>query len=374
MNKKPFIIGIIIAAIITILFSILLPDGHGKYEQIFKKSITKQETLDSTLFYRSFQNGLIRISKDGASYYNLNGELIWIKSFNMKNPIYSTKGKYFTIADRGGNDILIFDKNGVVGEGKTNKVIQQVSIAKTGHVYVILEDEDFSYIHVLDKKCNIKDISIKCSIEGEGFPLDLSVSNDATELVVSYGYINENNTFSSKVVFYNFDEVGKNISADRVVGTFKNEYNQKYVARVNFSDNDYAQTFYDGGLDFYSTKVLTKTQLIQKKEFDKKIKSIDFNENIEVIVLDDGETTIFDKKSNEMATIMADSLYTDFYISNDYLVFQKGNKAQIFSKNGNKIFDGEIIANAIRIEVKSFLFFTDLYIGTNKEIYKLRIK
>lgn len=374
MNKRPFIIGIIVAVVLTILFSIFLPNGREKYEQIYKKSITKQETLDSTLFYRSFQNGLVRISKDGSSYYNLDGDLIWIKSFNMKNPIFSMKGKYFTIADRGGNDILVFDKNGVVGEGKTSKVIQQVSIAKTGHVYAILEDEDFSYIHVLDKNCNIKDISIKCSIEGEGFPLDLSVSNDATQLIVSYGFINNDKAFSSKVVFYNFDEVGKNISADRVVGTFKDEYNKKYVAFVNFSDNDYAQSFYDGGLDFFSTKVLTKIQMIKKEKYDSKIQAIDFSESIEAVVLEDGNVLIYDKKSNEMARFNTGEIYSDFYISNDYLVFQKGNKALIYSKNGSKIFDGEIITNAIRIEVKKFFIFTDLYVGTNKEIYKLRIK
>lgn len=53
-------------------------------------------------------------------------------------------------------------------------------------------------------------IQIKTNMGGNGYPLDISLSGDGTQLIASYVLI-QNGELKNRVVFYDFSEIGKNI-------------------------------------------------------------------------------------------------------------------------------------------------------------------
>ena len=63
--------------------------------------------------YQSFEDNLIRYSKDGASYIDARGKDVWVQPYEMRDPIIAVNGGYAAIGDRQGNNIYIFDKNGL---------------------------------------------------------------------------------------------------------------------------------------------------------------------------------------------------------------------------------------------------------------------
>ena len=75
-------------------------------------------------------------------------------------------------------------------------------------------------------------------------------------------------TIQNKVIFYNLSEIGQNAGSNRVVGGFTEDFSGHLAGRVHFSDDTHAQAFYDGGIAFFSTKVLTSPELSQKVEIE----------------------------------------------------------------------------------------------------------
>ena len=73
----------------------------------------------------------------------------------------------------------------------------------------MVEDARASYVTFYKKDGSTLDWSIKSILGGDGYQMDVSVSPDGTQVMVSYAYL-KNGGISSKVVFYNFSEVGKN--------------------------------------------------------------------------------------------------------------------------------------------------------------------
>ena len=62
--------------------------------------------------YKTFAKGVLKYSRDGVAYVNEKGEEQWNQSCQLKTPIVKVMGDCAAIADEGGNDIFIFDKNG----------------------------------------------------------------------------------------------------------------------------------------------------------------------------------------------------------------------------------------------------------------------
>ena len=61
--------------------------------------------------YKTFAKGVLKYSRDGVAYVNEKGEEQWNQSCQLKTPIVKVMGDCAAIADEGGNDIFIFDKN-----------------------------------------------------------------------------------------------------------------------------------------------------------------------------------------------------------------------------------------------------------------------
>lgn len=274
LKKRLKIILVIVVIVVIASF------GGYRYYRDYKYtdySVSWERSLDrgysSFAGYLNFGNNLLKYSKDGASHIDNNGKEVWIQSFEMKNPIAVVNGDFAAIADQQGNSIYICDKNGLQGIATTLLPIVKVTISAKGVVAAILEDKKANYITMFKKDGNALDITIKGLLGGEvGYPLDISLSPDGTKLIGSFVYI-ENGALKSRVAFYDFSEIGKNIPT-RFVGGFHDIYETSMIPRVIYLDNVYSCAFADDSIAFYSSRNAMSPELLKQIPIEEEIKSI----------------------------------------------------------------------------------------------------
>lgn len=263
------IIGVVL--VIAIFSGIYLYNRYNKYSDYkVVKSIKIDGGADSK--YVPFGKFVVKYSSDGISYID-GKETIWDDAHEMKAPIVDVCGEYLAIADKNTNDIFIYNKKGKQGKVSTSYPITKLEIAEQGVVSALLEDENANYIEVYDKEGK-QLVSHKTLIDEGGYPLNFSLSDDGTKMMVSYILIN-NGTLSNKVRFYNFSKAGKN-SADRMVGEF-GQYQETIVPTVQFVSNNDAVAVGDNLLSTYKMK--EKPNLKKEIKFKDEIRKVFYNED-----------------------------------------------------------------------------------------------
>ena len=249
---------------------------------------TEDGEIETFRGFREFAGGIIKYTKDGAEYVDKKGSVVWERSYQLNAPIIDTGDEYAVIADQGATSIYIFNNSEVTGVSETILPISLVKISDTGIVYAVLNDSDAEYITAFRPDGSAIDLSVKSIVNGDGYPFDIDTSPDGTELITSYAGI-EGGKIANSVVFRNFGSVGQNADARRVVGGFKDEFAGHMTGRVHFSTNEYSQAFYDGGIVFFSTKVLNSPEVLKNVVLDRKMLAIAYNDKMTAVLLDNGQ-------------------------------------------------------------------------------------
>jgi len=335
--------------------------------------------------YRDYGDGFVKVTRDGASYINSAGKTIWNQAYEMNNPYVAVNGDYCAIGDQGKTTIFIMNSSGTTGQAETNLPISKIAVSATGVVYAVLEDSSASYITVFTKEGAALDISIKSILSGDGYPIDISVSPDGTELITSFAYI-ANGSIQNKVIFYNLDEVGQNAGNNRVVGGFTDDFAGHLVGRVRFSDNTHAQAFYDGGIAFFSTKVLTSPELVNKVEIADTIRSIAYSgDYVGVITFNSDENTQETYRvtvyrvanGQEVLSVPVSINVTGFNIDNNMVYLYNDKKLRVYDMSGNLKFDGDIerpVAQARGTKKVASPLGMDVLIGSKGYMESIKLK
>ena len=218
----------------------------GQKELLWKDSLEEGKGAEEEYSYFPYRDGVIKLSKDGAKYVS---------------------------------------SQGLSGQGEAPSTIEKLRISEKGVVYALLSEDQGTYITVFSKEGKNLDIGIKSVMSGDGYPMDLSVSPDGTELCVAFAHL-EQTTVKSRVVYYNFSSLGKNAGADRVVGGFTDDFSGGIVGRVQFFTDEESFAAYDGGLAFFSTKVRTSPELKKKVEIPETIRMISYDKNYLAVLTD----------------------------------------------------------------------------------------
>lgn len=221
--------------------------------------------------YEAYGDFVIKYSSDGISYID-GEETVWDESFEMKSPIVDICGTYIAAADKNTNDIYIYDEDGKVGKASTSYPIIKIEVAGQGVVAALLEDTKANYIEVFDKEGN-KLVSHKTLLNENGYPLNFSLSEDGSKMMVSYVTINSG-VIANKILFYNFSSTGQN-SSDKVVGEF-NQYEETLVPMVQFVSENNAIAVGENILSIYSMK--KKPSLKKELKFKDEIEKVFFSD------------------------------------------------------------------------------------------------
>lgn len=292
----------------------------------------------SLVGYETFGNNVLKYTKDGASYMDNRGKNIWTESYEMKTPIVAVQGDYAAIADKQGNSIYICSLEGKVGQATTVLPISKVAVSGTGIVAAVLEDSVSSYITFFNKDGSKLDILVKTKMSGDGYPLDIALSQDGTQLMCSFIY-QQGSEVNNRVVFYDFSEVGKNIP-NRLVGGFDEQFKDTMVPRVTYMGEPYSCAFSGSGLTFFSSKNLASPELVAQIPIEEGIDSVFYSEDYAAAIVknNSGEYAsrleVYKKDGTHVLSKEFSYEYTHADIDGDLIILYNEDSCEIFNMAG----------------------------------------
>lgn len=293
----------------------------------------------SLVGYEAFGSNVLKYTKDGASYIDSHGKTIWTESYEMKSPIVSVNGDYAAIADQQGNSIYICNTDGRQGEATTVLPISRVSVSETGIVAVVQEDSMSSWIIFFKQDGSVLDITVKTNMAGDGYPMDISLSRDGTQLMCSYVYL-QGGEMKTRVVFYDFSEIGKNVPK-RLVGGFDEPFDGTMAPRVVHMEEPYSCAFTGNGPVFFSSKNLASPELISQASMDEdEIESIFYSDKYAAVIVRNNTG----EYSNRLEVFSADGKhvfskefsyeYTEALIDGELVILYNEDSCRIFNMAG----------------------------------------
>lgn len=332
--------------IILLLIFIIIAGGIFIYNRLrsFKEYKIVKTTEMSEAYnshFLEYNKGIVKYNADGIEYI-VNGEVKWKQAFEMKNPIIDVCKEYVAIAEHHSNKVYIFSGNGLAGEVETSYPIISLDVAGQGVVALITEEEKINHIEVIDKSGEHIAIG-QTVLSGDGCPVDISISEDATKMVVSYLYVS-GGVMQSRVAFYNYSEVGKN-EVDRLVGGF-NHYESTIVAKVEFINNDTAVAFGDDVISIYSVK--QKPELITDIKVEKEIKSIAYDNKYISYVVETGEADrpyelfVYNEDGKKTTQNKFSFDCKSMKMTGDVIVLFNDNELNVFTAKGVNKYKGKV--------------------------------
>lgn len=258
-------IGILLFIVVGIVGLVRMNLGYSTFE--VTDIIDKND--DVSVNYQVIGDGLIRYSKDGASYSDKDGSVLWNQTFEMSNARVAACGNYMAIGDIGSNQIRIFNQAGQIAVINALYPLSAIEIASQGVVAAVLSDSEQHYINLYDAT-GADLVRIRATMTQSGYPVDIALSEDGTKLAVSYLMINDGDV-TTQIVFYKFGDLEK---TDYIAGTYN--YNEIFP-KIQFINNNTLVTFGEGGFEIYTFRDGAPS-LVLANNFEREIKSIFYNE------------------------------------------------------------------------------------------------
>ncbi len=352
-RKKQRITRIIILFLLVAAAVLYVIGTHWEYKG-YKVVESNQTDYSNTANYIRFSDNLLKYTTDGVSYINAKGETVWTTGINMKVPVAVASGDYAVVADMNGNTVCVFNTEGEVSSQTMQYPICDVDVGDQGVFAVVLESEKTNYVNLYTRKGEIV-YEIQTSIDKNGYPLDISISDNGEKLFTSYMRVG-NMVMENALAAYNFGEVGQNSNADRLVGSY--DFSDQVFSKVQFVDNDTVVAFGTKTIEIYTMK--EKPMLKKRIAFEQEIRSVFYGEDyIGVIQKNtnadmDNLYTIraYNLRGNEMFSKSISFDYDNIFAGKDEIIVTGGNDCAIFRKNGSVRFDGKL-KNRIRSVVPS---------------------
>lgn len=333
-------IGIIISVAVVIIAIIVVYMVNcfvNRYYNTYKVVSTIPRTDSNTVKYESYGNKLLKFSRDGASAINQDGKAVWNGSYEMKNPSADICGKYVAIADIGGKEVYVFNGSDSGTKIEVLLPIVEVEVAKQGVVALVLQDKDSNKISIFDPYDNQKLLVDRQTIaKKDGFPVDISLSNDGSKLVTSYLAVTSG-VVESNVTFYNLGEIGEN-EVDSMVGAQK--FGKTMIPKVEFVNNNTVCVFGDDKFTLYSMK--QKQKEIFTETFKSDIKSIFYNSKYVGFVMEKtaetekNEVVVYNLQGKKTFAKLIDFEYDNVRLSKEEIIFSSDLECNIIRLNGKQ--------------------------------------
>lgn len=293
--------------------------------------------------FARFGENMIKYTKDGATYIDAGGKTIWTQGYEMKTPVININGEYAVIADQQGNELYICNTAGCTGVAKTQLPITKAAVSAKGVAAAIVEDGTASYVFYYKKDGEDLKISIKMLLSGDGYPVDLALSPDGKQVVMSVMYM-KNGALKNKVVFYDFSEIGKNVN-NRFIGAFEEEFDDKMVGRVRYLNEETVCAFSDKGLTFISVKNVIPDTNVVTVLVEEEINSICYSSQYAGVVVDSlsGDPyriDIYSASGAKAGSIEFDYPYSGVEIDGDKVILYNEESCRVYSLDGHLKFNG----------------------------------
>ena len=315
------VIAAIAAAITLIVVFIQINRSYSSYSIIFSESREDEAGAEYVLY----KDGYIRCSGGGVERVNSEGEKVWNTVHTMTNPSVKTRGEIIGVGDINGNSIEVFDEKGIIGHADTQFSILQIEVSADGLVAAVLQDRDDNYINMYDHKGEYV-YSVKTSVSGDGYPVDISVSDDGKRLAVSYVKA-AGNDMETGVRFYDF---GEDDADSQVAGTFNN-FNDDPVGVVNFFGNDKVVAVAGKTISCYSAD---KAKEKKRIELSGTVNKVIFDSDKFAIIYSTGRIQVYGSDGDLVSDNEVDMLYSDYHFYDNRIIMTTDNSFAVMDISG----------------------------------------
>lgn len=334
--KKIIIVGLILLSVLGITL--------GVYVNITTFTDTSLTTAYSDVSVMNsscvdFIDGFLKYGKDGATYIDFNGEAVWNHPYEISSPIVVTTDVSAVIADSGGNQVVVVDKDGVKGEFETYLPIEKVTVSQQGVVAVLMNDGTTSQIICYDAVGNIL-AEHKSTLTGKGYPTALALSDDGQILLVSYLQVGEDG-ITSNYVYYSFgntEQVTEDIIAS---GTKENVV----IPEVKFLTSEVSVVINEQSMEIY--KGTESIELQCEVVFEDEVESVFYGDKEIGFIFkssnnDTKELRVYNTSGEVKLSIEITGEYESVDIINNQIVLYEKEHCLIYSLQGIEKFNGEM--------------------------------
>ena len=187
-------------------------------------------------------------------------------------------------------------------------------------------------------------INIKMLLSGDGYPVDIALSPDGKQIVMSVMYM-KNGALKNKVAFYDFSEIGKNVN-NRFIAAFEEEFDDKMVGRIRYLNDQTVCAFSDKGLTFISVKNVIPDTNVTFVPVDEEIQSICYSDKYAAVVVDSTSGSpyrldVYNTDGKKVTSIDFDYAYTGALIDGDRLILYNEESCRVYNLDGHEKFNGQ---------------------------------
>lgn len=285
-------------------------------------------------------NAILTYSKDGAHCTDAKGNALWNQTYEFQDVRLAMCGSTVAIAEYNGRSIFVQSGEKQVSKFTTTMPIRDVSVSAEGYVTAVLDGTDVTVINTYSPGGEII-YEGEARMNNSGYPAAISLSPDGELLCVSYWYLDAG-VVKTNVVFYNFGDVGENVS-DCMVGIFF--YTDTLVPQVQFMNNNTAFAVGDNRLAIYSGSYAPME--IAAFMLNEEIKSVFYSDKYIGLVFqsEDSERLyrmdVYDTNAAMVGSFYFDIEYTDIFFGQNNFVAYNDKECVIITMDGNEKFNGE---------------------------------
>ncbi len=347
---------IISLLILLVILSIVGVYFYFRYKEYSEYTVLKSEAIEtiSEAEYVPFSGGVIKMSRDGATYSDNNGNQIWNQTYEMSQPSIDVCGSYVAIGSLKGNRIYILNRSSLQGEIQTEEPIRAVEVSEKGTVAVLTEGETSYKVTLYDKKSTVLARG-EFRLENTGYPMAITLSSDGIKLGVSFVCIDGGHA-GTRIQFYNFGSVGQN-EIDNLVAKY--EYDGIIVPQIEYLNKDVMVAYGTDRIILFEGE--EKPQEKVTINLNEEIKTVFYTDTVfgvtyDVIVAEEDEDktvhelAIYDLSGKEVLKQQFTIKYEKVLVLDDEEVaIVRDNYCTIYTFDGVKKFHGEMGNNILSI-------------------------
>jgi hypothetical protein len=309
---------------------------------------TYENNSDGNVNYRQFADGVLKYSKDGIALLNRRGKENWNQPYQIKNPIIDTyNNDAVVVADKGGNTMLVLDREGLKGEIQTMLPVEKAVVSAQGIVCTVLKNGTSPKIVCYDAAGNLL-IEMTASLTGTGYPLDVGISEDGKLLLVSYLCV-QGDRLITKIRYYNFDGEKDSIQDYEVTA---DDYENMTAASAFFMNPKVSVVVGDDRILFYHGE--GRPELAETIILDKRIKSVFHSNRYVGLILKNErkegyELCLFNTSGKKVLSEDFTGDFTSVKLSGSQVLMYDGKKCSVYTRTGIHKYDGELDSNILEI-------------------------
>ncbi len=332
-KRRILILSILLILLAITIAAIFIYRLMNRNYIAFQVVNTTERNDSNSARYLSYGSGVLRYSRDGAMAMDGAGTLLWNGTYEMNDPIVDVCDKYVSVSDRGYETVQIFNGEGGMATVNVHNPIIKTEIANQGVVAVLMDGTDMNLIELYSADGDFL-AEIKTVTAQDGYPIDMTLSDDGRKMVTSYVSVN-NGKIQNKVTFFNFGEVGQNFES-RVVAY--EDYKQTLVPNVQFINKDTVCVFGDNKFDIYNMKEIP--ELVSGVSLPSEVKSLFYSSSYIGFVLknEKGEKQdrilVYDLLGNVKLDKAMDIENARSTLSEDELIMYNDTEWEIWRLNG----------------------------------------